>query len=551
MLDNANALLDAIYSVAMDPVRWPELHKEILQSCREDRLDGKSSAFNRTILDHVQRALKLGLAKQRLTLERQRLADVVDQVAPPAFILSMDGRVLSMNSAAQALIQTANGVELNDNRLSLPGVVDLDPLYEKAQLEFFAVISLPDNSGLVQVSRLPDNTDCLSVIFQNQQILDRTIEDVSKQHAFSAKHVSILTHILHQRSTDLIQGLEKISYHTLNQHLKTIYRAMGVNSQAEVLSALLHHSLMLHVSLARNKHKLPSIEGLALSRHVTLKGGYKLCYTLLGEPTGIPVVYFSAMHGSRLELLMLNEQLRELGICLIGIDRPGFGMSDAIDYAHYSDYADIIQQLLNYLQLENVYVLCRSAGTPYGLACAAQLSDRILKVIVVGAMVPVDLLLTASNTYRGAILNYLFRIAPELMHPTLELMLRGLNAEAIFRIMTEKNSTMYPQTPKDIEYISDPQRAEYFRLCAFEAVRQGTEPWLQATLRLNQDWCIALEDIRCPVHFWHGQEDSLVPGALVSIYAQRFFDSCVTYVEEETHLLLFRQLRQIVQQSIN
>ncbi len=57
---------------------------------------------------------------------------------------------------------------------------------------------------------------------------------------------------------------------------------------------------------------------------LSLPDGRKLGYTTIG--TGKPVIYFHGTASSRLEVLLLG-QLAESGLRLIGVDRPGYGLS--------------------------------------------------------------------------------------------------------------------------------------------------------------------------------------------------------------------------------
>jgi len=59
------------------------------------------------------------------------------------------------------------------------------------------------------------------------------------------------------------------------------------------------------------------------NRTCRLPGGRKLGYAEGGDPNGVPVFYFHGFPGSRLEATLLPPS----GIRLIGVDRPGYGLS--------------------------------------------------------------------------------------------------------------------------------------------------------------------------------------------------------------------------------
>lgn len=60
---------------------------------------------------------------------------------------------------------------------------------------------------------------------------------------------------------------------------------------------------------------------------VSLSDGRKLGYALYDDDKGFPVLYFHGLPGSRLEAGKLAFSALKMQICLIGIDRPGMGLS--------------------------------------------------------------------------------------------------------------------------------------------------------------------------------------------------------------------------------
>jgi hypothetical protein len=62
----------------------------------------------------------------------------------------------------------------------------------------------------------------------------------------------------------------------------------------------------------------------ALDQTIQLRDGRTLRYAEYGQSRGKALLYFGA---SRLEARLLAEQAKQAGIRLIGIDRPGMGLS--------------------------------------------------------------------------------------------------------------------------------------------------------------------------------------------------------------------------------
>jgi len=64
------------------------------------------------------------------------------------------------------------------------------------------------------------------------------------------------------------------------------------------------------------------------SQTIKLKDGRNLGYSEYGDPSGKPIFEFHGNPSSRLGSILFDEAARKLGIRIIGIDRPGMGLSD-------------------------------------------------------------------------------------------------------------------------------------------------------------------------------------------------------------------------------
>lgn len=74
----------------------------------------------------------------------------------------------------------------------------------------------------------------------------------------------------------------------------------------------------------------------------------------------------------------------------IGIDRPGFGLSDFKPKRALVDWPNDITELANSLGIDQFSILGVSGGGPYAAACAHQMPDRLISVGIVCGMGPVD-----------------------------------------------------------------------------------------------------------------------------------------------------------------
>ena len=88
---------------------------------------------------------------------------------------------------------------------------------------------------------------------------------------------------------------------------------------------------------------------------LTLPDKRQLGYAVEGE--GKPVIYFHGTASSRLEILLLKEFANTNQFKLIGIDRPGYGLSTFTNRIGLRDFAEDVNVLTEYLKLSSFAVL--------------------------------------------------------------------------------------------------------------------------------------------------------------------------------------------------
>lgn len=117
---------------------------------------------------------------------------------------------------------------------------------------------------------------------------------------------------------------------------------------------------------------------------LTLPDDRRLAYSEYGDPNGHPVLYFHGGGASRLEPLLLGDEVFvRLGLRLIAPDRPGMGQSDFQPNRGFSDWTKDVTVLADALGLDKFSVFGVSAGGGYVAACAAKIPDRLHSAVIV------------------------------------------------------------------------------------------------------------------------------------------------------------------------
>src|SRR5271154_1227897 len=141
-------------------------------------------------------------------------------------------------------------------------------------------------------------------------------------------------------------------------------------------------------------------------RTFQLSDGRTLGFAEYGNRAGNVLFYFHGYPGARVEARLLAEPAEQLGIRLIGIDRPGMGLSTFKPQRRFLDWPSDVVELADRLDIDHFFVVGCSGGGPYALACACRIPDRLIACgIVAGAGVA------------GPFLSLISRWAPWLLSP--------------------------------------------------------------------------------------------------------------------------------------
>ena len=294
-------------------------------------------------------------------------------------------------------------------------------------------------------------------------------------------------------------------------------------------------------------------EGFAFSsagKTIQLSDGRTLAYLDSGDPEGRPVFYFHGGPGSRLEGLLFDELNQQLGIRMIALDRPGYGLSDFQEDRTYLDWPDDVSELADQLGIDRFAVLGWSSGGPYAAAVAHEIPQRLTVAAIVAGEGPYasddypQSVLT-GDTFHGSGVNKLFiwsaNNGPWLMRTLLRLMRIMIFRDAVGLMEGSSDGTM---SAKDIEFF---KRGEY-AAAQVEAFRQGVEGATRDFTLERLDWPFELEDIHARVLVFHGEEDGGVDPRIGEYVCMRI-PSCdePTIYPGEGHSVVYYRYEEIIQ----
>jgi pimeloyl-ACP methyl ester carboxylesterase len=237
----------------------------------------------------------------------------------------------------------------------------------------------------------------------------------------------------------------------------------------------------------------------------TLPDGRLLGYAEYGAPDGQPLFFFHGQPGNRLFRHPDNALTASLGVRLICIDRPGYGLSTFQKGRKILDWPEDVLRLADALGVEKFSVMGFSAGGPYALACAYKIPERLEKVIVVGSPGPMNVKEVRRCMHRVARLNYLFyTYARPLFYLSFYLYWPFARRNPLSFLEMVKQ-----QTPEvDLSIISDPQVFQPLLDSWVENLRVSSYGYAYDGGLGMKGWGFDVGEITKEVHLYWGAQDA-------------------------------------------
>ncbi len=250
------------------------------------------------------------------------------------------------------------------------------------------------------------------------------------------------------------------------------------------------------------------------SATIRLRDGRQLGYAEYGDLRGAPVMHFHGHPGSRLEAALLEGAAQEVGVRVIGVDRPGMGLSTPLPKRRLLDWPDDVLDLADALGLERFAVEGISGGGPYAIACAAAIPERLTSCGILAGVGPVAELGTAGMMRTNRLQFFIARRLPWVLRPAFWLVLGRHRAAADDEVKLDALATQlvgsFPAVDRQV--LTDREARLAYARSVLEAFRQGSRGAAWDAVIYARPWGFRLGDVQADrVLLWHGGRDVHVP----------------------------------------
>ena len=274
-----------------------------------------------------------------------------------------------------------------------------------------------------------------------------------------------------------------------------------------------------------------------INKKHNLSGRRILGYNQYGDLNGFPIFALHGLPGSRIWFKDDDEVSKSLGIHLITVDRPGFGISDQQKKRTILDFSDDIQELANSLGFNKYSVLGISGGGAYAAALAYRYPDSMQKCGLISSVSPFENGKPPKDmASENKVVFTLSKRFPWLMKFLLnqqKMMIEKQPDRYIESIMT--NTKHLCEADKII--MEKKENAEFILTHTKEAFKNGVQGTVSEAKLFTRNWGFNAKDIKIPIEIWHGTEDTLSPISSIKKFANEAQNSKNNFIEGRGHFL--------------
>lgn len=261
-------------------------------------------------------------------------------------------------------------------------------------------------------------------------------------------------------------------------------------------------------------------------------GNRKVFYRVYGD--GKHKFFFHhGFPGSSLQAGFIAPFTQKLDVSVCSFDRPGYGNSDFDAKIGFEQVADTVGAIARALGWKRYHQFAVSGGTPFALAASSL--PGTTSCSLVGPLGPIHrrefrrhlplptrLLMRLTNPLPSAWLDRPVRVWQDAFNKEPEKSLR-------------ESSVL---SAKDKEILLSPANQQKLQLSMDEAFRQGPQGPHHDVRLFQRPWRFRLEQLRCPVHLWHGTDDKILPARFSELLKEMIPNSTLNMVEGEGHYSL-------------
>mgnify|MGYP001813252094 CR=1 FL=1 len=233
----------------------------------EARFNNKERQLLERLIPHLRRAVEIYARLNRASSERDVYAGAVNQLSVAAIIVDEQGRVLTSNEVASALLEQAQGLGVRDQRLHIDGrdinkelqqaLTTIIRAQQQGETSVVRALRVPRPGGRADlglvIRPVPGSQGsegqaipCAAVFISDPDLEESTSQQIlGELFELTPAEARLATLLARGLSLAEVSAAQGISQHTARAQLKSIFAKTGVSRQAELVRLVLKSAASL------------------------------------------------------------------------------------------------------------------------------------------------------------------------------------------------------------------------------------------------------------------------------------------------------------------
>lgn len=547
-------LIGLIYETASDEALWPKLLQRIAKNIDVAPIataNGHDSEADPALVLLACLAPHFALAqdmnRQLRDAERdlQSSQDFLNRLPIAVAMIDREGGIVSINRSMLAVVSGNGLLRIESGRLASTRAQYLrnaiDRMFSEGVAEYSMRLEDPLRGKAISLlfihAKDAANVTVLAASQSSQALSENALSGFFGLTAAEARVTQQLALGLTVEEAAQELGI-KLS--TVRTHVQRVFGKVGVSRQPDLLRAIFSSPLWLESDAPSNELPLGSAHGPMLyesaGNWLQVGSARRIAYLEMGDPDGLPVFMMHKLAGSRHLRPTDESTLEREGIRLIIPERPGNGDSEPSETRSFRSWPADVVALADNLKIERFAVIGHSAGTPYALATAHALPERVLALSIVAGMPPFrtleDIRDYAAEFHAALIVG---KYAPLLL-PSLLRVVRNAVVKNPYRYIER---TLREAAAADKMVFADPTFRARYAASLLAGVAWGDLGMAREVLLLSKPWGFDLAEVKTPCVFWHGETDKLVAVAGARRLVSELPDAELRLISQAGHYVMY------------
>lgn len=253
-----------------------------------------------------------------------------------------------------------------------------------------------------------------------------------------------------------------------------------------------------------------------IEHRIRTSDGRVLAVAEWGHPRGVPLFSIHGTPGGRISYWIDPTIYARHGLRRFTFDRPGYGESTRMQGRIVAEVVPDVIAIADALGVDQFAVTGGSGGGPHALACAALLSDRVLRCLVAVSIAPygpdgLERFEWLAGMTEGNVVEFDAALSGE---------------DAMRAVAGRERKTLLERLDAgrsdflgDSYEMADSDKAQMTKHLASmtDQLRNGLAPgvdgWVDDNIAFTKPWGFEVSSVRVPVYLSYGRDDTLVPAA--------------------------------------